>query len=125
LHREEKIKNTNKLISSLKHNNEVITDTSLMADHVVNYFKNVFCTNFSLQDQLLVDEVIPNLVSDSVNALLTMLPSYEEIKNAVLALRRTVPLGQMVMVHFFIKLIGKSFIRMLSMLCFNFLPPDG
>jgi hypothetical protein len=83
-----KIKNTNKLISSLKHNNEVITDTSLLADHVVNYFKNVFCTNFSLQDQLLVDEVIPNLVSDSVNALLTMLPSYEEIKNAVFSLNK-------------------------------------
>jgi hypothetical protein len=83
-----KIKNTNKLISSLKHNNEVITDTSLLAHHVVNYFKNVFCTNFSLQDQLLVDEVIPNLVSDSVNALLTMLPSYEEIKNAVFSLNK-------------------------------------
>jgi hypothetical protein len=66
----------------------VITDTSLLADHVVNYFKNVFCTNFSLQDQLLVDEVIPNLVSDSVNALLTMLPSYEEIKNAVFSLNK-------------------------------------
>jgi hypothetical protein len=66
----------------------VITDTSLLAHHVVNYFKNVFCTNFSLQDQLLVDEVIPNLVSDSVNALLTMLPSYEEIKNAVFSLNK-------------------------------------
>jgi hypothetical protein len=74
-HRLAKIKNTNKLISSLKHNNEVISDPYLVADHVVNYFKNVFCTNRFLQEHLLVEEVIPNLISDNVNTLLTMLPS--------------------------------------------------
>jgi hypothetical protein len=74
-HRLAKIKNTNKLISSLKHNNEVISDPSLVVDHVVNYFKNIFCTNPFLQEHLLVEEVIPNLISDNVNTLLTMLPS--------------------------------------------------
>ncbi|KAK2411057.1 hypothetical protein QL285_046381 [Trifolium repens] len=53
------------------------------------------CTTLgcSTLDQLLVDEVIPNLVSDSVNVLLTMLPSYEEIKNAVFSLNKDSALG--------------------------------
>jgi hypothetical protein len=87
-HRLAKIKNTNKLLSSLKHNNEVISDPSLVVDHVVNYFKNIFCTNPFLQEHLLVEEVIPNLISDNVNTLLTMLPSCYEMKNAVFSLNK-------------------------------------
>jgi hypothetical protein len=87
-HRLAKIKNTNKLISSLKHNNEVISDHNRIADHVVNHFKTVFSTNTVLQDHLLVEEVIPNLVNDTVNDLLTMIPSIEEIKNAVFSLNK-------------------------------------
>ncbi|PNX83757.1 ribonuclease H, partial [Trifolium pratense] len=87
-HRLAKIKNTSKLISSLKHNNEIISDPTLLADHVVSYYKNVFCTNSFLQDQSLVEEVIPNLINEEVNTLLTMLPSFDEIKNAVFSLNK-------------------------------------
>jgi hypothetical protein len=68
---------------------------------VVNYYKNVFCTNTVLQDQLLVEEVIPNLVTDNVNALLTMIPSDEEIKNAVFSLNKDSALGPDGYVAFF------------------------
>jgi hypothetical protein len=87
-HRLAKIKNSTKLISSLRHGSQILTETSQIADHVVDYFKNIFCTNPSLQDLLLVEEVIPNLVGDNINALLTMLPSKEEIKNAIFDLNK-------------------------------------
>jgi hypothetical protein len=48
----------------------------------------LFCTNSVLQDSLLAEEVIPILVSDEVNALLTMLSSHDEIKVAVFALNK-------------------------------------
>jgi hypothetical protein len=54
----------------------------------VEYFKNVFCTNTVLQDQLLIEEVIPSLINDDVNTLLTLIPSQEEIKNAVFNLNK-------------------------------------
>ncbi|MCH79620.1 RNA-directed DNA polymerase (Reverse transcriptase), partial [Trifolium medium] len=40
------------------------------------------------KDSLLAEEVIPNLVTDDVNALLTMLPSHDEIKAAAFALNK-------------------------------------
>ncbi|GAU35456.1 hypothetical protein TSUD_364120 [Trifolium subterraneum] len=83
-----KTKNATKLISSLKNGNDVLTKPSQIADHVVNYYKNLFRTNPILQDSLLVEEVIPSLISDNVNTLLTMLPSKEEIKNAVFSLNK-------------------------------------
>ncbi|GAU28119.1 hypothetical protein TSUD_295560 [Trifolium subterraneum] len=46
----------------------------------------------SLQDgeheSFLVEEVIPNLIYEEVNTLLTMLPSYDEIKSAVFSLNK-------------------------------------
>jgi hypothetical protein len=41
-----------------------------------------------LQDSLLAEEVIPNMVTDEANAILTMLPSHDEIKAAVFALNK-------------------------------------
>ncbi|CAJ2652147.1 unnamed protein product [Trifolium pratense] len=41
-----------------------------------------------MQESLLVEDVIPSLVSDNVNNLLTMLPSKEEIKTAVFDLNK-------------------------------------
>ncbi|WJX46199.1 hypothetical protein P8452_33021 [Trifolium repens] len=39
-------------------------------------------------DSLLAEEVIPNMVTDEVNAILIMLPSHDEIKAAVFALNK-------------------------------------
>ncbi|PNX82112.1 ribonuclease H, partial [Trifolium pratense] len=87
-HRIAKIKNTTKLISSLKHGAEILTDPAQIADHVVQYYKNLFCTNPILQEQILVEQVIPNLVGQDTNALLTMIPSKDEIKHAVFDLNK-------------------------------------
>lgn len=39
-----------------------------------------------MQEQLLAEEVIPQLITDDINALLTMLPSHKEIKASSFAL---------------------------------------
>jgi hypothetical protein len=87
-HRIAKIKTSTKYISSLQDGENVITDQGQLADHVVNYYQNLFCSNIALQDSLLAEEVIPNLISEEVNSLLTMLPSNDEIKSAVFALNK-------------------------------------
>jgi hypothetical protein len=87
-HRIAKIKTTTKYISSLQDGEHVHTDQTQIAEHVVNYHQNLFCTNTVLQDSLLAEEVIPNLVSEEVNYLLSMLPSHDEIKSAVSALNK-------------------------------------
>ncbi|KAK2424264.1 hypothetical protein QL285_034644 [Trifolium repens] len=87
-HRLAKIKTSTKLINSLQHGETVLTEKDQISEHIVNYYKNLFCTNSVLQDSLLADEVIPNLVTDDVNSLLTVLPSHDEIKAAVFSLNK-------------------------------------
>lgn len=86
-HRMAKIKSSTKKITSLQVGEHVLIDTQI-ADHVVSYYKNMFCTNIVLQEQLLAEEVIPNIVTDDINTMLTMMPSHQEIKAAVFALKK-------------------------------------
>jgi mannosylglycoprotein endo-beta-mannosidase len=66
----------------------VLIEQTQIAEHAVNYYQNLFCTNTVLQDSLLAEEVIPNLVTRDINAILTMLPSHDEIKAAVFNLNK-------------------------------------
>jgi len=45
-----------------------------------------------LKEQLLAEEVIPYLITSDINAMLTMLPSHQEIKAAVLPSKKKVVL---------------------------------
>jgi len=87
-HRIAKIKTSTKTITSLIDGEQVITNQSHISEHIVDYYKNLFCTNFVLEEQLLAEEVIPNLITDEINNLMTMLPSHQEIKSAVFALNK-------------------------------------
>ncbi|GAU35943.1 hypothetical protein TSUD_394910 [Trifolium subterraneum] len=87
-HRLAKIKTSTKTITSLQDGEHVLLDQNQISDHIVNYYKNMFCSNTVLQDSLLADDVIPKLVTDEVNDILTMLPSHEEIKAVVFALNK-------------------------------------
>jgi hypothetical protein len=87
-HRIAKIKSSTKPITTLHDGEHVLTDQNHISDHVVSYYKNLFCSNIVLQEQLLAAEVIPNLVTPELNTLLTMLPSHQEIKAAVFALNK-------------------------------------
>jgi hypothetical protein len=48
----------------------------------------LFCNNPFLQEHLLVEEVIPNLIDDNTNNLLTILPTHYEINTAVFNLNK-------------------------------------
>jgi hypothetical protein len=47
-HRIAKIKTSTKLITTLQDGEHVLTDNNQIADHIVSYYKNLFCTNFVL-----------------------------------------------------------------------------
>jgi hypothetical protein len=85
-HRIAKIKSSTKSITSLHDGEHVLTDNTQIAEHVINYYKHLFCTNTVLQESLLAEEVIPNLVTPDINSVMTMLPSSDEIKAAVFGL---------------------------------------
>jgi hypothetical protein len=83
-----KIKTSSKTITSLQDGDIVHTEPEHISNHVVSYYKNLFCSNIVLQDPSLAAEVMPNLITDDINALKTVLPSLQEIKAAVFALNR-------------------------------------
>jgi hypothetical protein len=87
-HKLAKIKTSTKIINSLQDGETVITNQEQISEHVVNYYKNLVSTNIVLQDSRLAEEVIPNLVTEEVNALLTVLPSHIEIKADVFSLNK-------------------------------------
>jgi len=87
-HRIAKIKNSTKLISSLKHENSLIIDQDQIADLIVNHYTNLFSSFSVLQDSSMIEDSIPSMVTEQANNLLTILPFEEEIFNAVSNLNR-------------------------------------
>lgn len=82
-----KIKNKTKIISSIRNNEEIISEPHRLLEHVVNYCNNLFVsTNTFLQEHLLVAEVIPQMINDITNSLLIMTPTEDEVKNAAFKL---------------------------------------
>lgn len=58
-HRVTKLKNKTKIISNIRHNDEIISEPLRIADHIVSYYKILFVsTNIVLQNQFLIEEVI-------------------------------------------------------------------
>ncbi|XP_058742694.1 uncharacterized protein LOC131615239 [Vicia villosa] len=82
-----KIKRKNNLISSLIVDDSVTTDHNIIENHLVNHFSNLFNQNAQLQDNGLIHRVIPSLVNENTNTLLTITPSADEIYNAVKSLK--------------------------------------
>lgn len=76
------IRKTN-IISSLVIDNEVVTHQNKLKHHIVNHFKMLFNNNVVLQENQLISSVIPSLVTNQINELLTMLPSAYEIHKDV------------------------------------------
>ncbi|GAU30907.1 hypothetical protein TSUD_381220 [Trifolium subterraneum] len=85
-HRVAKIKNTSSLISTLRNGDIVLNSTEEVSAHVVDHFSSLFNDSAPFVDNGLVEEVIPCLVTDRINKMLTILPSHDEIKSAVFGL---------------------------------------
>ena len=121
VHRVTKIKNKTKMISSIRNEEEIITNPQRIANHFVDYFSNLFGTNTILQDHSLADEVIPKLIDEQTNNLLTSIPNKEEIKRAVFDLNSESAHGPYDFGAFFFKLTGTLFNMMSLQQLFNFL----
>lgn len=77
---------------SLRVNDNLLTNHNDIVDHVVTHFTNHNSTSI-LQDNNLIVDVIPNLITGHINNLLTLLLSSEEIHNAVFAMSPNNALG--------------------------------
>lgn len=80
---------------------DIVYDPEEISSLITNHFKNIFSTNNVVQelqvDQLLEDP-IPDLVTDEVNNLLTRIPTPDEIHQTVLAMNKEGAPGRMVLV---------------------------
>ncbi|MCH82389.1 RNA-directed DNA polymerase (Reverse transcriptase), partial [Trifolium medium] len=86
----EKLKTWNK--TSFGNVHDLVNSTEQMLQHIQDQIQIFGPSNELLAEEkiahepLLADEVIPHLITDDINALMTLLPSHQEIKSAVFAL---------------------------------------
>ena len=69
----------------------MLLEPEQISNHITNHFKNIFSTNFVVQDlqvDNIIKDVIPSLVTNDINNMLSLLPSPAEIYNAVLAMNK-------------------------------------
>lgn len=85
-HRVTKLRHASKTMTLLKNGNDILENHEEIAQHVLHYFSTLYATSNDCQQNDLIDKVVPLSVSQEDNALLTKLPSSEEIKEAVFAL---------------------------------------
>ncbi|GAU26607.1 hypothetical protein TSUD_102140 [Trifolium subterraneum] len=87
-HRVTKIKNATKLMAALRNGDNLLTNADDISTHVVQHYTILFNSSTVLQDDGLIEELIPNLISDDTNKMLSMLPSHIEIENVVFNLNK-------------------------------------
>lgn len=77
----------------------LLSEKKDIARHVVSHFTNFINSISVFQDDDLVEEVVPNLVSTDINVILTPIPFIEEIHHTVSPPIKIVPLGLMALDH--------------------------
>lgn len=81
-----KIKRKTKLISSLLIDGSIESDQVKLENHIETHFSNLFNSNFLRQDIGLIKRVIPNLITEQTNDMLTRIPNVSEILDSILNL---------------------------------------
>ena len=66
-------------IHSLIIDNSLVTDESLMIQHIVNYFYSLFSSKYPSPDLSDVQHIIPRLVTDDNNSMLCRILSFDDI----------------------------------------------
>jgi len=74
-HRITKIRNASNLISSITNGDAILTDRTDISEHFVNHYTNLFNHSSNTIDNGMVEDVIPSLITDRINNILTMFPS--------------------------------------------------
>ncbi|KAE9619300.1 putative RNA-directed DNA polymerase [Lupinus albus] len=70
----------------LEDGERILTSQEDIGTHVLNYFTDLFASTNNIYHNNLIQVVIPRLVSDSENNMLTIIPTDDEIKSAVFAM---------------------------------------
>ncbi|XP_058776557.1 uncharacterized protein LOC131650867 [Vicia villosa] len=81
-----KIRRKTKVISTLRIGEDLITDNAILENHIKSHFVNLFNSRVVLQDNGMIQGIIPSMVDAKTNDLLTLTPSAEEIHNAIFSL---------------------------------------
>jgi hypothetical protein len=82
-HRFTKIRDAQSYISLLKNGDEVLISKEDIEAHVLQYFTDIFSAPSVHIENELPDKYIPNIVTTEDNAMLTAIPTVEEVKHAV------------------------------------------
>ncbi|KAM5552403.1 hypothetical protein ABKV19_026979, partial [Rosa sericea] len=86
LHNMIKLRQLKNSITSLRVGQQLLHDHGLIADHAVQHFSSSFTRDCNIVNTGLVERLIPHLVTDGENQLLTALPSAEEVKSTVFSM---------------------------------------
>jgi hypothetical protein len=76
------------MFTSLTNGDELLTDPTRISEHIVNHYTYLFNNNNNTIDNGMMEEVIPSLITDRINNILTILPTMEEITQAVFSLNK-------------------------------------
>ncbi|GAU16832.1 hypothetical protein TSUD_367790 [Trifolium subterraneum] len=87
-HKLAKIRQATSRITSIRNGDNILNDPNEVKAHIVNHFTSLFNGPDPVNDNGLVNEVIPSLITDRLNTMLTILPSPKEIKNVVFSLNK-------------------------------------
>jgi hypothetical protein len=79
-HKLAKIRQATNQITSIKNDDVTLNDPDEVKAHIVNHFTSLFNAPDPDRDNGLVTEVIPSLITDRINTMLTRLPTHEEVK---------------------------------------------
>ncbi|XP_019435508.1 PREDICTED: uncharacterized protein LOC109342010 [Lupinus angustifolius] len=82
-HKVTKIRHATKSISRLQSNDNILTNQDDIDNHIIGYYKDFFASPNDTHPNNLIQAVIPSLVNQEKNSMLTEIPSNEEIKKAV------------------------------------------
>lgn len=64
-----------------------IDDSELIEQHVLDFYRSLYAEENTCEDNGLIERVIPSLVTNIENAMLTNLPSKEEVKADVFSMK--------------------------------------
>ncbi|XP_019416122.1 PREDICTED: uncharacterized protein LOC109327431 [Lupinus angustifolius] len=85
-HKLAKIRHSSKYMATLRQGENILIDQTDIANHALSYFTDLYATINDTCQNGLIQSVIPLLVSNDQNSMLTMIPSSDEIKSVVFGL---------------------------------------
>lgn len=80
------IVNSSKKMSILRSSDFVLDSLADIGNHVLNFYNSLYATENSCIQNNWIEKVIPSIAIVSGNAMLTNLPSFEEVKDDVFSM---------------------------------------